>query len=182
MELGRLRKGEWLAAAASVALFVLLFVPWYGAGDAGWFSYVPGPPGDRTAWQSFSAVDLLLALTAALGLTLAVTTATHRAPAVPVAFASIATAAALISLVVVVYRLVDQPGPNDLVETRIGAYLGLLAVLGILAGGWITMGDERPETETRPPVPARPAPPATAPEGSVVARGVAPEAAPQRES
>ena len=166
MDLGRLRTGEWLTAAASVALLVVLFVPWYGR------------PADADAWQSFSVVDLLLALTAVLGLTLAATTATQRAPAIPVAFGSIATAAAIVSFVVVLYRLLDQPGANDVVELRAGAYLGLLAVFGVGAGGWWSMGDERTETETRPLVPAQPAPPATAAEGSVVARGVAPEAAP----
>ena len=37
------------------------------------------------AWQAFSITDLILALTAALGIALAVLTASRRSPALPVA-------------------------------------------------------------------------------------------------
>lgn len=172
MDLSRLRKGEWVAGLSGLALLILLFLPWYGL----------GLELDVSAWQAFSIVDLLLLLTALAGLTVAVMAALQRAPALPVASAVIATGIAIVMVLVVLYRILNQPGPNDLVGVRIGAYLGLLAVLGVAAGGWLTMGDERTDASPAPLVPAQPAPDATAAEGSVVARRAVPDAAPQRES
>ncbi len=188
MDLGRLRKGEWLTGLAGLALLIVTFVPWYGADDAratadsGWAAYAPLAQLDANAWQAFSVLDLLLLLTALAGLAVAVLAALHRAPALPIGAAVAATALGIVMTLVVLYRILNQPGPNDLVDVRAGAYLGLLAVLGVAAGGWLTMADERTETIDPPHVPAQPPPPATAAEGSVVARGAVPDAAPQRES
>ncbi|CAA9480648.1 MAG: hypothetical protein AVDCRST_MAG30-773 [uncultured Solirubrobacteraceae bacterium] len=188
MDVSRLRKGEWVAGLSGLALLILLFLPWYGGADGvtsgapGWVAYAPAEMSDASAWQVFSVVDLLLLLTALAGLTVAVMAALQRAPALPVASAVIATGIAIVMVLVVLYRIVNQPGPNDLVGVRIGAYLGLLAVLGVAAGGWLTMGDERTNASPAPLVPAQPAPDATAAEGSVVARRAVPDAAPQRES
>jgi len=187
MDLGRLRKGEWLAGLSGVALAILLFVPWYEVADAGasadgWVAYAPLAQLGVSAWQAFAVVDLLLAVTALLGLGVAAMAALHRAPALPLATAVVATAAGIVTLLVVLYRIVDQPGSNDLVQVRFGAYLGLLAVLAVAAGGWVTIADER--TDAAPPldVPAQEPPPATAAAGSVVARGAVPDAARPRES
>jgi hypothetical protein len=37
---------------------------------------------------------------------------------------------------------VNQPGPNDLVEVRAGAWLGLLSAALMLYGGYLSMRDE----------------------------------------
>ncbi len=170
MELGRLRKGEWLAGIAGLALLIVMLLGWYDRPDV------------VNAWEAFSVLDLLLLLTALAGLAVAVLAAANRAPALPVASAVIAAGLGIVMTLVVLYRILNQPGPNDLVDVRPGAYLGLLAVLGVAAGGWLTMADERTDAVEAPHVPAQPAPPATAAEGSVVARGAVPDAAPQRES
>lgn len=183
MDLRRLRKGEWLAALSGLALLGVMVVPWYGrAGSFASGALDRVPAASANAWQAFSVVDVLLLLTALLGLGVAAMAALHRAPALPLAAAVVATGTAIVMTLVVVYRIVNQPGVNETVGVRAGAYLGLLAILGIAAGGWITMGDERTETVERPHVPAQAPPPATAAEGSVVARGAVPDAAPQAES
>jgi hypothetical protein len=58
--------------------------------------------------------------------------------------------------------LVFQPGPNEFVGVRYGAWLGLLAALTLAVGGWWATKDDRtdaPESAYTPPEP-RPAPPA----------------------
>ena len=71
--------------------------------------------------------------------------------------ATVTIAAAL----VVLYRLLDQPGPNELIEVRAGAWIGLAAVVATSAGAWGALADERPRPSDPPPlaVERRPAPP-----------------------
>jgi len=74
-----------------------------------------------------------------------------------------ATAGTLACAVLVLRTLLFQPGPNEFIGTRYGAWLGLLAALVLAIGGWWAIKDERteaPESAYTPPEP-RPAPPAT---------------------
>jgi hypothetical protein len=164
-----LRKGEVLAGAGAVALLVSLFLPWYGLGPV---------PAEVTGWGAFSVVDVILLATGLLGLAVPVTCLLHRTPAIPVGVALVACGVASLVTLLVLYRMIDQPGPDDLVEVRAGAWLGLAGVVAIVAGGWIAMADERMEVAEVPFVPARPAPAVQAPAGSTVAHGTVPEPAP----
>jgi hypothetical protein len=170
--MGRLRAGEWLAGLGGLGLLAVLFADWYGV--AGRDATTAG----GTGWQVFAVLDVLLVALALLGIAVAVTCATRRSPAVPVAAAVLATGFGIVMTLLVLYRLANQPGPNDLVDVRLGAWLGLLATLAVAVGGWRTLADERLEAAEPPHVPARPAPPASAPEGSLVATGGVPEAEP----
>ena len=163
MELSRLRRGQLIAAAGGVALLVVMFLDWYSVG---------GVDGVRsqgaTAWQSFGVLDVILALVALLAIALAVFGATQRSPALPVATAVIMCAAGMVTLLLVLYRILNQPGPNDFVEVSYGAFAGFLCVAAIAAGGWDAMSEDDPpfdvsggELDDR--VPARPAPPAPGP-------------------
>ena len=50
----------------------------------------------------------------------------------------------------VLYRILNQPGPNDFVEVKFGAFLGFLSVLAIAAGGYRSMRDEEGEDAPMP--------------------------------
>jgi carbon starvation protein CstA len=163
MELSRLRRGELLAAGGGVALLVVMFLDWYSVG---------GVDGVRsqgvTAWQSFGVLDVILALVALLAIALAVITSAQRSPALPAATAVITSAAGMLAALLVLYRILNQPGPNDFVEVSYGAFAGFLCVAAIAAGGWDAMSEDDPpfdvsggELDDR--VPARPAPPVAAP-------------------
>ena len=129
----RLRSGEALAAAGGLALVVVMFLGWYTEGDRA-----------LSAWEAFSVADVLLLLAALLPLALAVATVTQRTPAVPVGLGVLTLATALIVGLVLLYRILNEPGPDDLVEVRIGAWLGLLCLALVAAGAWIAVEDERP--------------------------------------
>ena len=113
-------------------LVVALFLPWYRAG------------GDHVnAWRSMSVDDVLLALLAVGTLVATAATASRRRVAVPVAYATLSTLAGLLALILTAWRLVDPAPPVDTGLTA-GAWLGLVAALGMAGGSWAGMSDEGP--------------------------------------
>jgi hypothetical protein len=130
MDLRRLRAGDWVASLSGAALFVVLFLPWYSAGDE-----------EASAWEMLAVIDVVLALVAALAVSLLPVTASQRVPAVPIALSAFTTLAGLIALVLVLVRLVSLPGAAE--GTELGVWLGLLAALGVVVGSGFAMRDER---------------------------------------
>ena len=143
----RVRTGEVVAGVAGVLLLVSTFLNWYT---------VSGRDDGLTAWAAFGVVDLLVVLVALLGIALAVSQVVGRGPALPVALGVITTTLALAGTLLVLYRILNQPGPNDLISVEPGAYLGFLATLGVFLGAWLSLSDERPRpADPVPPVPER---------------------------
>jgi hypothetical protein len=127
MDLRRLRAGEWIAALSGVALLLSLFLPWYGDGASG--------------WEALAVIDIALALVAAFAVGLFLITASQPVPAVPIALSAVVTLAGLIGLVLVLIRLAFLPGAAEGREW--GLWLGLAGAIGIAAGGWLAVRDER---------------------------------------
>jgi hypothetical protein len=119
--MGRLRAPELIAGAGGVALLVALSTDWYSG---------------ATAWQAFSVLDVVLALLALAPLALVALQATRQSPSLPVAFSVLTTVAGALATLLILYRILNQPGPNDLVEVEPGAWLGLAAAAAMAAGGW----------------------------------------------
>jgi hypothetical protein len=142
-DLGRLRRGEKLAAGAAVLLFILMFFDWYSV------SVSAGPIGfsvGGSAWQAFDVLDIYLFVVIVAALGLAVLAATERSPALPVTMSVIVTALAALGTILVLYRLIDTPVgdvPDGVdVSRTIWAFLGLVAVAAITYGGYLSMRDE----------------------------------------
>jgi len=159
MNVNRPRTGELVAAVSGIALLVVMFLDWYRAGGGAGVA----PPG-LSAWQAFGLLDVILALIAVLAIAPAVLSATRRSPALPIAASVIGAALAIAAVLAVFYRILDQPGPNELVEARVGAFLGFVSVLGIAAGSWSAMSHDDAPSSPRDlaAVETRPAPPAGA--------------------
>jgi hypothetical protein len=172
MDVNRLRLGEMVAAAGAAVLFLVMFLDWYG---------VEGTSVAANAWQVFSWVDLYLFLTVVVALSLAILTMGQRTVALPLSASVLVTAMGAVATLLILYRIVNQPGPNELISVQIGAYLGLLAAVAITVGGYLSMREEdtsfgsaatrmQGQTPTRPPPPAGPAaadqPPQQAPPGA----------------
>jgi hypothetical protein len=145
--MGRLRDGEWIAGAGGVALLAAMFLHWYGAG-----------PFEVTAWQAFGVLDVVLALLALVPLGLVFTQATRTSPSIPVAFSVFTMLAGALAALLILYRIVNQPGPNDLVEVQAGAWLGFVAAGVIATGGWRSLRVEPIPGAPLPPVEDLPAP------------------------
>jgi hypothetical protein len=162
----RLRAGEWTALTGAAALLVTLFLPWFGVGlerPPGTLLVVGLVEGSDDGWSNLGWLVIVLVL-AAVGCAawLAVANATARPVAQAVAASVLTATAGTLAFVALVLRvLVFQPGPNDLIGARYGAWLGLLAAAVLALGGWWATKDERtdaPESAYAPPDP-RPAPP-----------------------
>jgi hypothetical protein len=159
VDLKRLRLGEWAAAAGGVALIGSLFATWYGTtvrvGDSGLALRV-----GFSGWESFDVLDVVLALIAGLAIVLAILQATRDSPAMPVGAGVLTVVFGALGVVLVAYRMINQPGANEFIEVRTGAWVGLAAALAITAGGWESIRNER--VRGLPPAPGpelRAAPP-----------------------
>ena len=147
----RVRTGELVCAAGAVALLVVTFFDWYGIEGFTSFTPLGAPDLAANAWEAFGVIDLLLAIVIALGIALLVFQFAGRGPALPVALEVITSTVALIALVLVAYRILNQPGPNDFVEVRLGAWLGLVSLAVVFWGAWKALSDERPRPADPPP-------------------------------
>ena len=163
MELSRLRAGELIAAAGGVVLLVVMFLDWYAAGGV---TAVGGRDVEISvgfsAWEAFGITDVLLALAALVAIGTAVLAATRPSPALPIAGSVATTAAGAFAALLLLYRILNQPGPNEFIEVEWPAFLGFLCVLAIAAGGWLGLRDEEWQ-DAQLPVDVRPAPPAEGP-------------------
>jgi hypothetical protein len=125
-----------------------LFLPWYGA---------KGTSATVNAWEAFTVNDAILLLVALFAVGAWAATATQRTPAVPVAMASLTALLAILGTVLVAIRLASVPIPDATREY--GAWLGLAACLGILAGAVRAMNDERTPRSAAPEIDVTPLPP-----------------------
>jgi len=147
--LDKLGTGEKIAGGSAILLFIFMFFDWFGvevSGVPGFSGTVPGSGG--SAWDAldFIPIVLLVAVLAALvmvGLRLADSVAE---PVVPLSTA--VTVLGVISVLLILYRIVDPPGGGSYggvsVDTnlQVGIFLGLLSAAGIAYGGYSTMREE----------------------------------------
>jgi hypothetical protein len=140
MNLRRLRPAEFVLAAAAIALFVSLFLPWHHAEYTVITSRsTPYAPPDATlnAWDAYPVVAAILTACAAVALLAVILQATQRSPALPIISSVAATWAALIAFVLVLIKVF---GPDP----EYGVWVALAAAVGLFAGGWWAMRDDKP--------------------------------------
>jgi hypothetical protein len=125
----RLRAQEWLAGLCGAALLVSLFLDWYGAGST-----------KRDAWESFAALDVLLAVVGLGAIALAIVTAVHRAQAVPTALGSLLL---IVGIVTSVWLAVRVASPPDGADRQAGLWIGLAACLGATLAAFASIRDQR---------------------------------------
>jgi len=163
VDLSRLRPGELIAAAGGVGLLAAMFLEWYATAGV---TEVLGRDIEIsvgfTAWQRFTATDIVLALAALAAIGLSVLTVSRRSPALPVAAAVLTAGLGVLATLIVFYRIINQPGPNEFIEVKYGAFVGFLCALAIAVGGMHAMRDESGE-DAPMPTDLRPAPPAEGP-------------------
>jgi hypothetical protein len=148
MDLSKVRGGELIAAIGGVVLLIaLLFLNWYEIGAS-----VQTPVGsfsasaDLGAWDSqgflgtLANLVMLAAGIAAVGL--AVLTASSRTVNLPVAASALTAALGIGAVVMVVGRILFQPGPNGIVDLKFGIFVAVIGALGVAYGGWQSMQEE----------------------------------------
>ncbi|HEY2602685.1 MAG TPA: hypothetical protein VGI67_14100 [Thermoleophilaceae bacterium] len=145
MDLRAVRDGLRIAAFGAVALFVFLFFfDWYGiGGEIGAFAERAGISATVNGWHGHSILRWLMLLTiiGALGLTFMA--ATGRKLSWPIAPSAILTALSGLTTILVAYRLIlNNPGPDSIIDTKVGAWLGLLSLVTITVGGYFAMRED----------------------------------------
>ncbi len=120
-------------AAAGTALFAVLFMDWYSPA--------------ASAWEAFTVNDVLLALLALAAVATVPLVAMARTAAPGVAYESLVLLAGIVGVVICVVRLIDVP--DDGLTLEPGAWLGLVAILGLCASCLVAMRDERRSTADR---------------------------------
>ncbi|MCW2999758.1 MAG: hypothetical protein JWN65_3307 [Solirubrobacterales bacterium] len=130
---------------SGVALFVFLLLPWYGVdlgGELGAAAGLDNVDTTASAWTAFSYTDVLLFLTSAAAVATFVLTGRRHEQAGNVARAAAGLGA--FCTLLVLYRIVNQPGPNDFISVKFGAFLGLIACAGVAYGAAQTMNSPAP--------------------------------------
>ena len=156
--MGRLRAADLVAGAGGLALIAAMFLHWYGLPVEVLATGGPSRPIEFTAWQVFDVLDVVLTLLALVPLGLVLTQATRESPAIPALFSVLTIVAGALAALLILYRIVNQPGPNAAIEVEAGAWLGLLAAAIVTAGGWRSTRDERMPGAAPRPVEHMPAP------------------------
>jgi len=141
----RLRKGEWIVGAGSIVLLASMFLlEWYGktgalapqAERAGFSTSVNG-------WHGLTTLRWFMLVTSIIGLALVFSQASRRSPAWPVSLGVVGVVISLITLIALIFRvLINEPGPDRLIDQKAGAFVGLIATLAIVWGGYLSLREE----------------------------------------
>lgn len=140
MNSSHLGMGEKIAGGGALVLLISLFLPWYSASLKG----LATASGDVTAWEAFSFIDILLFLVAIVVLGLVAAKAAGALPALPAPGGLIIAAAGALALLLILYRLIDMPGPDVPAELNLtvdvspaaGLIIGLIAAAAVAFGGY----------------------------------------------
>lgn len=140
----RLRLGEIVAGASAALLLVFMFaLHWYAV--SGKLSETLGrglgQPTTWNGWNGLAHLHWLLLVTIIAALALAYFQAARPEPAIPIVLSVIVTVLGGLTALALIYRvLISTPGSN--LDQQAGAYLGLVAAIGIAYGGYKSMRQE----------------------------------------
>lgn len=171
MDVNNMNTGEKLAGVAGIALLIVMWLfNWFSADLGGGGGFVDVDAG-LNAWQSFGFIDIVLFLTAVVGIALAVTAGSQTSVDMPVALSAVTAGLGILSVVLIAFRIISPPdfGFGLDLDRSIGVFIGLIAAGGVAAGGWLAMQEEGssftspPSGGAAPPPPPPPPPPTGGP-------------------
>jgi hypothetical protein len=122
-----LRRGEIVAGAGGLALLIILFgLDWLRSAGV-----------TRDGWSAVPVLRWVIVVAALSALALTVAQATTRAPALPVSLSVIATVLSALTALLLIIRLLTTGA-----TLQPGAYLGLLAAIGMTYGAFASLRAE----------------------------------------
>ncbi len=142
----RFRRGELISALGALVLLPVMFaLKWFG------LEMPPGPSAARSAisaaenaWQGLTDLRWLMLLTIAAAFGAVLLHVSQRSHGTKTDTSGVVAVLGTVTAALVIYRvLIDLPSPDQVVDQKIGAYVGLLAAVTIALGGWESMGEER---------------------------------------
>lgn len=147
--LDKLGPGEKVAGVSAILLFVFMFFDWFGvevSGVDGFSGSVPG--GSSSAWDALDFIPIVLVIAIVAALVMAGLRLAESPAEPPVPMSAIVTALGVISVLLILYRIIDPPsfasfgGVSVDATLSVGIFLGLIAAAGIAYGGYSTMKEE----------------------------------------
>jgi hypothetical protein len=140
----RIHSGELISATSALLLAPIIFVlEWYG---------VVGLPQTRrsgittaeNAWQTLTYTRWVMLITIVVALGSVFLHMTQRSHGAKTDTSVLVTVVGTITALLLIYRvLIELPNPSSVVDVKIGAFLGLLAGIGIALGGIESIREER---------------------------------------
>jgi hypothetical protein len=177
MDVDRLNTGEKVAAVSAILLFVFMFFNWFGvevSGVGGFSGTISGEGGN--AWDTLDFILIILLITVIAALVMAGLRFSDSAVEPPVPMSTIVTVLGAISVLLILFRIVDPPsfgsfgGVSVDATLSFGIFLGLISAGGITYGGYtamreegITFGDAADSLSSRGGPPSPPPPPSATP-------------------
>lgn len=142
MDTSRLRTGEIVAALGGLALFIFLFVDWYGLDvdideDSGAVPDFPGASG----WESFGGdvTGFIVFFAAITAITLgALALAGRRRPMLGAPWGGPTAVLGVLAFDIVLWKILSVPEGLDL---EFGIFLGLASAAAIAVGGYLTLAE-----------------------------------------
>jgi hypothetical protein len=149
MDLDRLSTGEKIASVSAILLFVFMFFEWFGvevSGVGGFSGTISGEGGN--AWEALDFIPFVLLATIIAALGVAALRLSDAAYEPPVSANTAVTVLGVISVLLILYRIIDPPGFDSFggvsvdATLNIGIFLGLASAAGIAYGGYSAMREE----------------------------------------
>jgi hypothetical protein len=141
MDLDRLGTGEKIAAVSGILLFVFMFLEWFSVSVSGG-GFSSGSLGGGNAWDALSWIPIFLVITIAVAIGHALIEASETDLNAPLHGSTATTVLGAISVLLILYRIIDTPGGADFVggsvdvSPSIGIFLSLIAAGGVAFGGY----------------------------------------------
>jgi hypothetical protein len=150
LEFAPQQRADLLAGIAGVVLLLSMFLPWFGLSEAAeqalqeaeevteQFQGEPLDEPDVTenAWQAFTLVDLILLLAALGGIRAGVAAVARQAGRSPIGATAVTTGLGAVATLLILYRVINPIGEAG---REYGIFIGLIAAIGIAAGGWLSL-------------------------------------------
>jgi hypothetical protein len=151
MDTTKIRFGEAVAAVSALLLFIIMFLPWYGYTAKGTSGLGFSISANRSAWQAYGFIDLILFVTIIVALGMVVLSMTQRSAALPVSASVVVAILGGVSVLLILFRIVSKPDycrggacASDFlnVSLKYGIFLGLITAGGIAVGAFLAMREE----------------------------------------
>jgi uncharacterized membrane protein YhaH (DUF805 family) len=148
VDLQRLGRGEKIAGASAVLLFIFMFFDWFSVSVHGGGGLVGGSVGAGSAWDALDNIPIFLVITILLALAVVALRLTDAQYEPPISANAVVAVFGVISVLLILYRIVDTPGGGSFggvsvdVSPDFGIFISLLAAAGLTYGSYVGMTDE----------------------------------------
>jgi hypothetical protein len=146
----RQQRADLIAGIAGVILLVSMFLPWFGLSEAAEQALqeaeevterFQGEPLDEpdvteNAWQAFTFVDWILLIAALGGIRAGVAAVARQGGRSPIGATAVTAGLGAVAALLILYRVINPIGEAG---REYGIFIGLIAAIGIAAGGWLSL-------------------------------------------